>query len=199
MAEAEQISLFNRQQWRAMTVPGIYITGQPPVAWDGERLRQWKQKIIAYQQGQTPRLCHQTDLFATASPSPLRNPFSLTPQGGEFFRVPGEFSQNEPCIYFVIDQAAPLILYIGETVNLRQRWQGHHDCKTYLSYYLNDHRRYQLDTQIQWVFDWQVPRATRPRQRLEQTLIQHWLPPFNKESWGRWGAPWRIHYRVAKL
>jgi len=71
---SEQINVFTPQQWRAMTVPGVYRTGQSPVAWDGEQLTKWKHKIIAYQQGQTPRLCHQTDLFATASPNVTQTP-----------------------------------------------------------------------------------------------------------------------------
>ncbi|APB34476.1 hypothetical protein GlitD10_2147 [Gloeomargarita lithophora Alchichica-D10] len=198
MAESEQINLFNPPQWRAMGVPGIYRTGQPPAAWDGEQWQLWKQKIMHYQQQQTQIPCQQTDLFAPemVGISGRINPFELAKTSDQFFRLPSQFTHGDACIYFVLDQAAPLILYIGETVNARQRWQGHHDCKTYLSYYLDDHRHYQLDTQIHWAFDWQVPRATRPRQKLEQDLIRHWLPPFNKESWCRWGAPWRIHYRA---
>lgn len=194
------MNLFNAPQWRAMSVPGVYKTGQPPTAWDQEQLHTWKQKIIHYQHQQTQITAHQTDLFTppTDEIPPVINPFTLTSESNQFFRLPSQFTHGDPCIYFVLDQAAPLILYIGETVNARQRWQGHHDCKTYLSYYLDDHRRYQLTTQIHWAFYWQVPRSNRPRKHLEQTLIQHWLPPFNKESWSYWGAPWRIHYQASE-
>lgn len=199
MAESEQISLFDRQQWRAMSAPGVYTTGHPPTDWDGVQFQTWKQKIVHHQQQQTQITCQQTDLFALPTEPIQINPFALPRTSDQFFRLPGELKQDDPCLYFVLDQVAPLILYIGETVNPRQRWQGHHDCKTYLSYYLDDHRRYQLDTQIHWAFYWQVPRATRPRQRWEQDLIQHWLPPFNKETWTKWGAPWRIHYRPDRV
>ncbi len=182
-----------------MSAAGVYTTGQPTGDWDGGQFQRWKQKIIHYQHQQTHTSDQQTDLLAGASEPELINPFTLSRASDQFFRWPRELSQGNPCLYFVLDQAAPLILYIGETVNPRQRWQGHHDCKTYLSYYLDDHRRYQLDTQIHWAFYWQVPRATRPRQRWEKRLIQHWLPPFNKESWTWWGAPWRIHYRPDRV
>jgi len=185
---SEQINVFTPQQWRAMTVPGVYTTGHPPTDWQSEQLLQWKQKIIDYQREQTQILYHQTDLFAPATTPPLLNPLALAAQGGHWFRMARELAPNEPCIYFILDRAAPLILYIGETVHLRRRWQGHHDGKTYLSYYLDSHRRHQLPTQIHWVWVWHVPRATRLRQQWERQLIHHWLPPFNKESWGRWGA-----------
>ena len=34
-----------------------------------------------------------------------------------------------------------------------------------------------------------VPRSTKARRALEQALIQHWLPPFNKETRQRWATP----------
>ena len=36
-----------------------------------------------------------------------------------------------------------------------------------------------------------VPRATRARRQLEQTLIQRWQPPFNKETRERWATPFQ--------
>ncbi|MEN9213871.1 MAG: GIY-YIG nuclease family protein [Gloeomargarita sp. DG02_4_bins_56] len=199
MAEPGQMNLFSAPQWRAMSVPGIYKTGQPQTDWNREQFHAWKQKMIRYQHRQTQIISQQTDLFPlpTAAISGVINPLILPAESNQFFRLPSRFTHGDPCIYFVLDRAAPLILYIGETVNGRQRWQGHHDCKTYLSYYLDDHRRYQLPTQIHWAFAWQVPRTTRLRKQLEQALIRHWLPPFNKESWSYWGAPWRIRYQAS--
>jgi hypothetical protein len=34
-----------------------------------------------------------------------------------------------------------------------------------------------------------VPADLRPRRALEQALIRHWLPPFNKETRNRWATP----------
>ena len=194
----EQTNVFTPQQWRAMTAPGVYRSGQFPVVWAGEQLRHWKQNVIDHQQQQIAKSYQQTHLWAAPGDPPLRNPFALPRQSDHFFRTPTPGVPSEPCIYFVIDQAAPLILYIGETANLHQRWQGQHDCKTYLSHYLDAHRRHQWPTQIHWVFDWQVPQTTRLRRQWERAWIRHWLPPFNQESWGRWGAPWRIRYQVAE-
>ncbi|MEN9207289.1 MAG: GIY-YIG nuclease family protein [Gloeomargarita sp. GMQP_bins_120] len=192
MSIPDQLSLFDQQQWRAMGTPGYYPTGLPP-DWSPSQLHAWKQAIIQHQQAQAVTV--QGDFWNSL---PLVNPFTLGTESDRFFRFPQRFRQGDPCIYFVLDQAAPLVLYIGETVNSRRRWQGHHDCKVYLRHYLDVHRRLGIPTRIHWAFYWEVPRATRPRQRLEQALIRHWLPPFNKESWSRWGAPWRIHYRVSR-
>ncbi|MCS7031292.1 MAG: GIY-YIG nuclease family protein [Gloeomargarita sp. SKYG116] len=198
MTKPEQINLFDGQQWRAMSAPGVYRTGLPPLDWSLEQLQDWKQAVIRYQQNQTVFI--QGDFWTqhTSATLPLIDPFTLGSESDRFFRFPSRFHQGDPCIYFVLDRAAPLILYIGETVNSRQRWQGHHDCKTYLRHYLNAHRRYGLTTQICWTFYWEVPWQTRPRKQLEQALIQQWLPPFNQESWSRWGAPWRIHYQATR-
>jgi hypothetical protein len=34
-----------------------------------------------------------------------------------------------------------------------------------------------------------VPEGIAPRRALEQALIRRWLPPFNKETRGRWTTP----------
>ncbi|MEN9218932.1 MAG: hypothetical protein Q6J33_08000, partial [Gloeomargarita sp. DG_2_bins_126] len=63
MAEPGQMNLFSAPQWRAMSVPGIYKTGQPQTDWNREQFHAWKQKMIRYQHRQTQIISQQTDLF----------------------------------------------------------------------------------------------------------------------------------------
>ena len=46
-----------------------------------------------------------------------------------------------------------------------------------------------LDSQLSIRFWRDAPSLVRPRRALEQALIRHWLPPFNKETRGRWATP----------
>lgn len=96
---------------------------------------------------------------------------------------------GEACIYFVLDNAAGLILYIGETCHSSKRWKGTHDCKRYIEKYQDLHYQYGLKTAVTMAFWWDTPDKTQPRQQMEQALIQKWKSPFNKENWQRWGQP----------
>ncbi len=42
---------------------------------------------------------------------------------------------SDACIYFVIDSAARLLLYVAETCRSNKRWKGTHDCKRYIEKY----------------------------------------------------------------
>ncbi|MBF2098587.1 MAG: GIY-YIG nuclease family protein [Gloeomargaritaceae cyanobacterium C42_A2020_066] len=203
MAEPQQPSLFTTQEWRVMAQPGRYVAGQAPVHLDAATLNAWKTRIATYQataaQGQPE---HQPSLLAPAAgrphPALAFDPLSQPSQGDAFYRLPPQFGTDAPCLYFVLDRAAALVLYIGETQHSRQRWAGHHDCKRYLTNYLNLHRQYGLETRIAWAFAWDVPPAGRERKALEAALIQRWWPPFNQEAWRRWGAPFRSGYQAAQ-
>jgi hypothetical protein len=92
-------------------------------------------------------------------------------------------------VYFVIDRELPLVLYIGETCKSNVRWKGEHDCKRYLQNYVAAHRPHQLPVTVSIGFWRDAPAQTRPRQQLEQALIQLWKAPFNKENWQQWGTP----------
>jgi hypothetical protein len=46
-----------------------------------------------------------------------------------------------------------------------------------------------LPSQLTIRFWSDVPTAARARRALEQALIQHWQPPFNKETRERWATP----------
>jgi hypothetical protein len=54
--------------------------------------------------------------------------------------------QEKICIYFIIDNALPLLLYVGETMQTaKQRWNGTHDCKDYAMNYVELHRKHDLE------------------------------------------------------
>jgi len=116
------------------------------------------------------------------------DPFALQLYSSLFYRFPLA-GKGRPCLYFVLDRAAALLLYVGETCHVNQRWQGTHDCKRYIENYLQLHRDLGLETAISTSFYWQVPALARPRQTLERALIYRWRSPFNKENWSQWGRP----------
>ena len=70
-----------------------------------------------------------------------------------------------------------------------RRWKGEHDCKAYLAAYGEALQRCGMAHQLSIRFCSDVPRTTKARRGLEQALIQHWLPPFNKETRQRWATP----------
>ena len=96
-------------------------------------------------------------------------------------------------VYFVMDKIIEtdenIILYIGETISAEKRWKGEHDCKSYLSNYSESLQKANLTTKLSIRFWLDVPTETKARRKLEQKLIQTWLPPFNKETRGIWGTP----------
>jgi len=98
-----------------------------------------------------------------------------------------------PAIYFVMDKVINseenIILYIGETISAEKRWKGEHDCKNYLSNYSDTLQKATLTTKLNIRFWLDVPIKTKERRKLEQKLIQTWLPPFNKETRGIWATP----------
>jgi hypothetical protein len=120
------------------------------------------------------------------------NPLELSPQNLLFWRWPTP-PQRGAALYLVLDQpthlAVPLLLYVGETARAEQRWKGEHDCKAYLAAYGEAAAQTGLNCRLSIRFWFDVPTATRPRRQLEQALIRHWLPPFNKETRQRWATP----------
>ncbi|WP_366933275.1 GIY-YIG nuclease family protein [Nostoc sp. NMS7] len=96
---------------------------------------------------------------------------------------------GDACIYFIIDSAASLVLYVGETCCSNKRWKGIHACKDYIASYQDLHYRYGIQTAVNIAFWWNTPTDRRARQELELSLILKWRSPFNKENWERWGQP----------
>lgn len=180
------------------------------------QLERWQERLAAFQGPlfeavaiERGPAAAQRDLFA-ADPDPeggaraggrsrepadlaaRLNPLALSPQNLLFWRWPNP-PQRGAALYLVMDQpghlSAPLLLYVGETARADQRWKGEHDCKAYLAAYGEAAARTGLASRLSIRFWFDVPSATRPRRQLEQALIRHWLPPFNKETRQRWATP----------
>ncbi|MBE9078749.1 GIY-YIG nuclease family protein [Romeria aff. gracilis LEGE 07310] len=155
-------------------------------------LRDWKRRVAKFQTtvGLAPAAEQTTlfDLAAADSQAEGLNPFELPPQNTEFWRW--RFSDvGVAAMYFVIDYAAPLLLYVGETVKSNQRWKGEHDCKRYLVNYRQAHYQNQMTSQLGIAFWPHAPSQRRARQTLESRLIYKWRSPFNKENWDFWKTP----------
>ncbi len=159
---------------------------------DADALMKWKAQIATHQQrARESQPVQQVTLFDLApvhcDPDAI-DPLRLNLKPMSFHRVPVD-GVGEACIYFVLDTAADLILYIGETCRSNKRWKGVHDCKRYIEKYQDLHYRHGVKTVVNMAFWWDAPSETKPRQQLEQALIQKWKSPFNKENWERWGQP----------
>ena len=182
-----QLDLFLNSQIRATAV------GRPDkLLMDSNALVRWKSDIATHQQqARESKSAFQGTLFNLA---PAQNdpdaidPFRLTLQSMAFWRFPAD-SKGSACIYFLIDSAAELLLYIGETCRSNLRWKGEHDCKRYIANYQDLHYRHGLKTAVNMAFWWNVPMKTRPRQQMEAALIAKWKSPFNKENWQLWATP----------
>jgi hypothetical protein len=130
-----------------------------------------------------------TDPVATAAGL---DPLALAPQSLCFWRWPSAPHQGA-ALYLVTDRpadpATPLLLYVGETGRADRRWKGDHDCKAYLAAYGEALAAADLPARLSIRFWLDVPESISARRALEQALIRRWLPPFNKETRGRWTTP----------
>ena len=175
-------------------------TGQQPeleLPLQREQLLAWQERLHQHQaplfRGESGPL-QQGSLFGDVSPDPVTaiQPLALTPLPLSFWRWPDSPHQGA-AIYLVLDRPVdleqPLLLYVGETKAADQRWKGDHDCKAYLAAYGEALQRCGISQRLSIRFCTDVPQATRARRDLEQQLIQHWLPPFNKETRQRWATP----------
>jgi hypothetical protein len=128
---------------------------------------------------------------AAGDPAAL-DPLALAPQSLSFWRWPSA-PHRGAALYLVLDRPAdpspPLLLYVGETGRADRRWKGDHDCKSYLAAYGEALAAAQLPARLSIRFWLDVPAAIGARRALEQALIRRWLPPFNKETRGRWATP----------
>ncbi|MFM7653390.1 MAG: GIY-YIG nuclease family protein [Vulcanococcus sp.] len=168
------------------------------------QLRDWQERL---QRFQAPRFeavacgaalsAGQIDLFSGAALGPAAtvqrlDPLALAARHLQFWRWP-ESGPNEAALYFVLDRPphleGHLLLYVGETAQADQRWKGEHDCKTYLAAYGEALQQAELGSGLSIRFWRDAPVEVKARRALEQALIRHWLPPFNKETRGRWATP----------
>ena len=164
---------------------------------DKKTIKEWQEKIINHQ---SPifktgyKNINQSSLFEsiTEELNELFNPIDLTPLPLSFWRWPKAMHEG-PAVYFVmdniIDSDENIILYIGETISAEKRWKGEHDCKNYISNYSDSLRKANISNKINIRFWLDVPSKTKERRKLEQKLIQTWLPPFNKETREIWATP----------
>ncbi len=166
-------------------------------------IRKWQKQIINHQ-SQIFKYGYkdvkQSSLFDSISKesNEFFNPIKLTPLPLSFWRWPKAIHEG-PAIYFVMDKIIDsdenIILYIGETISAEKRWKGEHDCKNYLSSYSDSLQKANISTKLNIRFWLDVPIKTKERRKLEQKLIQAWLPPFNKETREIWSTPFtsQIH------
>lgn len=179
-----QLELFPSKKFRSKHRDGFVM--------NPEELQQWKAQIYDYQQKArtTPPPAQTTllDLPANHCDPERIDPLTLQLQSMAFYRMPANYPGNA-CLYFVVDSAAQLILYVGETCKSNKRWKGTHDCKDYIASYQDLHYRYKLQTAVNIGFWWDTPQRREARQELELYLILKWRSPFNKENWERWGQP----------
>ena len=192
-------------------------TWEPSAPLQAPQLQRWQQDLLRHQAPLFVGAANgagQGDLFEAATGgSALFNPLDLRPQALSFWRWP-QAPQQGAALYFVMDSvtdinrpathgtgaesdrasgngrtAQPLLLYVGETGQADRRWKGEHDCKGYLAAYSEALNQAGLSCRLSIRFWLDVPSDTRARRALEQQLIQHWLPPFNKETRQRWATP----------
>ena len=151
----------------------------------------WKQRIFNYQQSAQQNSTPQQGTLFDLAPNPFDpdtvDPFTLRLQNLACLDRPDP--GDELCLYFVIDNTLPLLLYVGETKRSpNQRWTNH-DCETYINRYISLHRRYAIDVAVGIAFWFGAPAHRQQRLKLESELIHKWRSPFNKESWQWWGQP----------
>ena len=160
-------------------------------------IEDWQEKIINHQSPlfkYSYKNINQSSLFETSSEEldESFNPIELTPLPLSFWRWPKAIHEGA-AIYFVMDKVSDsgenIILYIGETISAEKRWKGEHDCKNYLSSYSDSLHKANMSTKLSIRFWLDVPLKTKERRKLEQKLIQTWLPPFNKETREVWATP----------
>ncbi len=184
----EQLSLFRE--------PDNFRHKPPTVVMSKDFLLGWKERIYSYQQTvKSNPPSRQISLFAEVDhfdPEQI-DPFELLFQPLEFYSACDLSESN--CLYFLVDLANPILLYIGETKqNPKKRWLNH-DCQDYIANYLDLHYRYKLSTNLRLGFWWDTPKERQDRENIEQLLIGKWRAPFNKQCWDIYGQPFK---KIAK-
>ena len=181
---SEQLELFNLRP--------AYRVEQPKKLMSKDALLKWKARIFKHQQYTlNTEAPEQISLFEpprSHCDSDAINPFELRLHNSQFYRM--REHQERICIYFIIDNALPLLLYVGETMQTaKQRWNGTHDCKNYIMNYIELHRKYDLEVRMCSAFCYDTPNERTARLKLERELILRWQSPFNKENWSKYGKP----------
>ncbi|KZR69437.1 hypothetical protein PMIT1313_01124 [Prochlorococcus marinus str. MIT 1313] len=178
-------------------VPSAGLAPRQELILSRDLLQSWQRRIQGHQAGLfqgEPDIARQSSLFDSDHETVIDQlkPLKLTPLPLSFWRWPNS-PHHGPAVYLVMDRPSglntPLLLYVGETIAADRRWKGEHDCKAYLAAYAEALAKAGLTNQLSIRFWSDVPESTKARRKLEQQLIQRWLPPFNKETRARWSTP----------
>ena len=180
------------KQFKLFEAKAAYRVEQPRELMSKEALIAWKSRIFTNQQRTlATKPPKQTSLFEpprSHCDSESINPFQLKLHSSTFYR--SRKYGEKICVYFIIDNTLPLLLYIGETMQTaKQRWNGVHDCRDYIMNYIELHRKYDLEVKICTAFWYDTPENRTARLKLERELILRWQSPFNKENWNKYGKP----------
>ena len=180
------------KQLKLFEVRTPYRVERPQKLMSKEALQAWKTKVFTYQRRTlATKPVEQTSLFdppVSHCDSNSINPFQLKLHSSTFYRQ--NKHGEKTCIYFVIDNFLPLLLYVGETMQTaKQRWNGVHDCRDYIMNYIELHRKYDLEVKVCSAFWYDTPENRAARLKLERKLILRWQSPFNKENWCKFGRP----------
>ena len=183
--------------------------GPEPLPLLERQLLDWQGRLQAFQEPRFQAVARgaslstgQIDLFSGEALGPAAtvqrlDPLALAAQHLQFWRWP-DSSPGGAALYFVLDRpphgGGPLLLYVGESGQADRRWKGEHDCKGYLAAYGEALQQVGLGCALSIRFWRDAPAEIRPRRALEQALIRHWLPPFNKETRGRWATPFTAEH-----
>ncbi|BBD63021.1 hypothetical protein NIES2109_58710 (plasmid) [Nostoc sp. HK-01] len=185
--EPNQLNLF----------PDVKPTSAPrtnQLVMSADALLKWKSRILTHQQQvrqlQPPQQTSLFDLTPNHCDPDAIDPLTLQLVPMSFYRKPAD-SPGEACLYFILDSAVGLVLYVGETCRSDKRWKGIHACKDYIASYQDLHSRHGLQTAVNAAFWWDAPVERRARQQLELKLILKWRSSFNKENWDLWGQPFK--------
>ncbi|MBW4533184.1 MAG: hypothetical protein KME09_04535 [Pleurocapsa minor HA4230-MV1] len=104
---SEQLELFN--------LKSAYRVEQPKKLMSKDALLKWKARIFKHQQKiLNTKPPEQTSLFEpprSHCDADNINPFELKLHNAQFYRL--KEHQERICIYFIIDNSLPLLLYIG--------------------------------------------------------------------------------------
>jgi hypothetical protein len=181
---SEQLELFN--------IRPTYRVEQSKELMSKDALLKWKARVFNHQQhilqAEAPQQLGLFDAPQSHCEIDTINPFKLKLHSVQFYRM--KEIGDSVCIYFIIDNTLPLLLYVGETKQSpKARWNSTHDCKDYIKGYIELHRKYQLEVRVCSAFWFDTPSDLSYRLKLENELINKWQSPFNKENWSRWGQP----------
>lgn len=191
----EQLTLFSNTEFSSKnTLKNLRYL--PPINCN-KVLLESKSRIFEFQQDEKENnlIRRQTKLFdITSLPCECQldpdtiNPLTLPLQPLNFATEVNQF--DNACIYFILDKALPLILYIGQSKNCCKRLRtlnysssGAHHRKKQIESYQQLNQNYGFSSSI-YIARWDLPILLEEKYRLEleKSLILKWYPLFNQQN-----------------